>query len=233
MTAQFTLEFMASSERHQTSGLRDSRLRKFFSKSRNPGKFESSENEDYKVSFLGASFAEARWDEHVRRYPITFAMVVTGSNGRIVDSKELLPTSAFASKDVKVSETSIFLTETGSSTEYSILTVLADLYKINIIRASNLYLGEATPHCVHLPSQLWQLIADSEEKIKDFGRGLPVRTSILSKSAERVGKNLTLEEFNPIFLVPEIDTRRFRFGIHFEPPPNRPGGPARIFYAEH
>lgn len=206
---------------------------------------EAWEEKGFKISFLGGRLSRVDWDEQVKQNSlgvrgkklqiptITFIMVLTHADGGILDSKELLPKSTFESKGVEVSERSIDIDETRSSRKkYSILTMSAQSYRIDIIRASNLYLDEETPHCVHLPSELWQLVADSEADIQDFGSKLPVRASMISKSAEHIGKDLTPKTFNPIYLVPEINRRFFRFGIHFEPL-DRSGGLARIFYAKH
>lgn len=232
-------------------------MRDLFSKSRNPSEFESLENEGYKVSFLGASFAKAHWvGVRGKESPIatiTFAMVVTDSNNRVVDSKNRLPASAFASKDVEVSEKSISVKDaensTGNSTEirtvnskeystenskvYSIITLSAKFYEISIIRASELYADDETPHYVHLPSKLWQLIADSENEIKDFGSTPPVCTWLANKSAGRAGNDLTLMEFDPSRHVPDIEHDKFRFGIHFEPPQGHCRKFAYMFHVKH
>lgn len=186
---------------------------------------EALKDPAFRITFLGSEILKpCRGEQDKTGLPsvsgekshytkVTLAMVLTNAEDEIVDSKDLLPISFFESEGVEVREGSRQIDEK----DYNVITLCTDSYQINIIRASDLYIDGVTPHCIHLPSELWQSIAKSEGEIRDFGTKPPICAATMGDNLDHVGSMLAVEKFDPMHKVPDIDRSKYRFGIHLKP----------------
>jgi hypothetical protein len=199
------------------------------------------EKDGFTLSLLGSNLSKPHLDEQDTRYLLgvsgkkcrastttTLVMVLTDANNKVVASEKRLPASIFECPHGTVVKESVYSQDEQS---YNIITLSADSYNIDIIRASDLYIREVTPHSIHLPSSLWKLVAELEDEVTDFETGIPVCTTMTGKNSRFVRSILRRDEFDASFEAPPVNLEKYHFGIHVGPPPGGPREKACVFYA--